>query len=332
MRDILLFFLVLFTTALQAQNYVPEKDNDKIKINFAVPLKAYAFNLADVQLKPGSPFYHAMQKDAAYLLSISPDRLLYRFYKNAGLPVRDSVYGGWESDGLSGHTLGHYLSACAMMYASTGDTQFSSRTSYLITELGRCQDARKSGYIGAIPNEDSLFGKLSRGEIKSGGFDLNGGWSPWYTVHKVMAGLVDVYLYCNSQKALDEAKGMADWTYNTINHLTDEQRNKMLQCEYGGMNDVLANIYAITGDEKYLQLSYKFYDQFVMEPLSKMIDPLPGKHSNTQVPKAIGAARQFELTGNNREEVIASFFWSTMVTHHTYANGGNSNYEYCGAE
>src|SRR5690606_25536324 len=125
-------------------------------------------------------------------------------------------------------------------------------------------------------------------------------------------------------------KGMSDWTYNTINHLTTEQLNKMLNCEYGGMNDVLANIYSITGEKKYLDLSYKFYDQFVMEPLSRQIDPMPGKHSNTQVPEAIGSARLYELTVSHRDHTIASFFWNTMVNHHSYVIGGNSNYEYCG--
>ena len=145
-----------------------------------------------------------------------------------------------------------------------------------------------------------------------------------------MAGLVDAYLYCNNKKALEIAKGMADWTWQTIAHLPDSSRQKMLRCEYGGMNEVLANIYAITGDKKYLNLSYLFFDDFVMKPLSQGIDPLPGKHSNTNVPKALGSARQFELTGNRNDSMIAAFFWHTMVEHHSYVIGGNSNYEYCG--
>jgi len=196
-----------------------------------------------------SPFKHAMDIDGAYILSLSADKLLNRFYKNSGLQPKDSAYGGWESEGLSGHTLGHYLSACSMMYASTGDVRYKQRIDYIVDELVKCQVARKTGYIGAIPKEDSIFYKVQRGEIKSGGFDLNGGWSPWYTVHKVMAGLVDAYLYCDNNKALDAVVKMADWTGEILNPLNNEQRQKMLKCEFGGMNDVLANIYAITGNK-----------------------------------------------------------------------------------
>jgi DUF1680 family protein len=330
MKKILCTLAVLYSCFIGiAQSYVPEKKNAKIKVQPVVQVKAFAFPLSDVKLLQ-SPFAKAMQLDSAYLLSLSADRLLYRFYKNAGLPVKDSVYGGWESLDLSGHTLGHYLSAASMMYMSTGNVEFKKRIDYIVNELERCQLARKTGYIGAIPKEDSIFGKVAKGEIKSSGFDLNGGWSPWYTVHKVMAGLCDAYLYGNSSKALKLVTGMADWTYNTVNHLPDSSRLKMLNCEYGGMNDVLANIYSFTGNKKYLDLSYKFYDEFVMGKLAQRIDPLPGKHSNTNVPKAIGSARQYELTGNKNDQTIASFFWETMVHNHSYVIGGNSNYEYCG--
>src|SRR5688572_27519786 len=313
-----------------SQNYVHERSNPRVKVKPVVALKAYAFNLRDVTLLEGSPFKNAMNKDAAYLLEVEPDRLLHRFYKNAHLRVKDSVYGGWESEGLSGHTMGHFLSALSMMYASTGDKRFKQRVDYIVNELEKCQKARKTGYIGAIPDEDTLFAKVARGDIKSSGFDLNGGWSPWYTVHKIMAGLLDAYLYCDNKKALKLVTGMAEWTYNTINHLTQEQLDKMLRCEFGGMNDVLANLYRVTGNKKWLNLSYRFFDNFVMEPLSKKIDPMPGKHSNTQVPKAIGCAAQYAVTGNQRDKTIASFFWTTMVDHHSYVIGGNSNYEYCG--
>ena len=326
----LLYTLCVLSSVLFAQSYVPELGNRKIKIQPVAGINAYAFNLQDVRLLDGSPFKNAMDKDVAYLLEVEPSRLLFRFYQNAGLPTNGAVYGGWESAGLSGHTLGHYLSACSMMYASTGDKRFKNNVDYIVTELEKCQQARKSGYVGAIPKEDSIFGKVARGDIKTGGFDLNGGWSPWYTVHKVMAGLVDAYLYCDNAKALTIVTGMADWTANTIKDLSAEQLQKMLTCEYGGMNDILANLYSITGNKKYLDLSYKFYDDFVMKPLSQGIDPMAGKHSNTNVPKAIGSARQYELTGNKSDKKIASYFWDIMVHNYTYVIGGNSNYEYCG--
>lgn len=334
MKNISIFTLTICLCVqplfLLAQSYVPAAKEPKVKVKPAISLKAFGFPLEDVRILPGSPFYNAMEKDAAYLLKIESDRLLHRFHANAGLPTKAAVYGGWESEGLSGHTLGHYLSACALMYASNKDSRFKERVDYLVQELARCQEARKTGYVGAIPKEDSIFAQVARGDIRSSGFDLNGGWSPWYTIHKVMAGLADAYLYTHNDQALQVLKGMSDWTGKVVNGLNEEQRQKMLKCEYGGMNEILANVYAFTGEKKYLDLSYKFFDDFVMEPLAKKVDPLPGKHSNTNVPKAIGSARQYELTGNERDHTIASFFWETMVHNHTYVIGGNSNYEYCG--
>lgn len=321
----------LWAASSTAQSYAPQKTDAKFKVKPVVGMQAYAFDLHDVKLLGSSPFRNAMDKDSAYLLSIDPDRLLARFYEHADLPTKGEAYGGWESSGLSGHTLGHYLSACSMMYVSTGDKAFKDKVDYLVAQLARCQEARKTGYVGGIPEEDSIFGKVARGQIKTGGFDLNGGWSPWYTVHKIMAGLLDAYLYTDNQQALKVDIGLADWTAATLKNLDTAQLQRMLKCEYGGMNDVLANIYSITGNKKYLDLSYKFYDDFVMKPLSEKIDPMTGKHSNTNVPKAIGSARQYELTGNKGDSTIADFFWDIMVHQRTYVIGGNSNYEYCGA-
>lgn len=323
-------FLLMLALTVHAQSYVPEFKNARVMVSPVAPIKTYAFNLKDVKLLDGSAFKNAMEKDAAYLLVIEPDRLLYRFYKNAGLPTKGDIYGGWESEGLSGHTLGHYLSACSLFFSNTGNVEFKNRVDYIVSELARCQQARKTGYIGGIPNEDTLWAKVSRGEIRSGGFDLNGAWSPWYTVHKVMAGLVDAYLYCDNQQALKVVTGMADWTEMVMKNLTEEQRLRMLNCEYGGMQDVLVNIYSITGNKKYLDLSYKFDDEFIMGQLAKGIDPLTGKHSNTNVPKAIGAARRFELTNSVKDHKIATFFWQILALHQAYVIGGNSNYEYLG--
>jgi DUF1680 family protein len=217
-----------------------------------------------------------------------------------------------------------------MFYSNTGNVEFKNRVDYIVSELARCQQARKTGYVGGIPNEDTLWAKVSGGEIRSGGFDLNGAWSPWYTVHKVMAGLVDAYLYCDSQQALKVVTGIADWAEMVMKNLTANQRLTMLNCEYGGMQDVLVNIYSISGNKKYLDLSYKFDDEFIMGQLAKGIDPMPGKHSNTNVPKAIGAARRYELTNNQTDHKIATFFWQIMALHQAYVIGGNSNYEYLG--
>lgn len=314
------------------QSIVCEQNNKLIKVKPLTQVAAYAFDLRDVKLSQGSPFSHARSMDSAFLAIINPYRLLTRFYINAGMTPKDSLYGGWENSGLSGHTLGHYLSAASMMYASTGSLKLKANIDILIHELHDIQIKRKSGYLGGFPLEDTVFKRVKRGVIVSSGFDLNGGWSPWYTVHKIMSGLCDAYLYANHKDALTEVTRMADWVDETVSGLSDSLRLKMLNCEYGGMNEVLANIYSLTGNKKYLKLSYKFYDEFVMGQLAKGIDPLPGKHSNTNVPKAIGSARQYELTGQRRDKDIASNFWNYMVHHHSYSIGGNSNYEYCGDE
>lgn len=334
-RDVAICFMTgclcfLYTHMAKAQTYVPDQgESGAMNVKPATPIQAYAFDLKDVRLL-NSPFKEAMEADLKYLLELSPDRFLAHFRTHAGLPAKDSVYGGWESEGLAGHSLGHYLSACSMAYASTGDTAFLHRVQYIVSELALCQQKRGTGYVGAIPNEDSIFGKVARGEIESKGFDLNGGWSPWYTVHKIMAGLLDAYIYCHLPQALEVEKGMADWTYHTVKNLTEAQMQKMLICEYGGMNEVLANTYAITGDPKYLQLAYRFYDHRILDSLAMGKDILPGKHSNTQIPKIIGCARIYELTNDKHMNAIAKFFWRDVVYHHTYAPGGNGNYEYFG--
>jgi len=331
MNKLLKYSLVLFcgltTVSAHAQSYVPEWNDARIKVKPQVPIKAYSFDLKDVKLLPG-PFKQAMEADAAYLLAIEPDRLLAAFRAHSGLQPKGKMYGGWESSGLAGHSLGHYLSAISMHYASTRETEFLKRVNYIVSQLNECQVARKTGYIGAIPKEDTIWAEVAKGDIRSHGFDLNGGWSPWYTVHKVMAGLLDAYLYCGNTQALQVCKGMANWTGETIKNLDDEKLQKMMLCEYGGMTEVLANLYAITGDKKYLALSYKFYDKRILDPLAKKEDILPGKHSNTQIPKIIASARRYELTGDANDKAIADFFWETVVNNHSYATGGNSNYEY----
>ena len=326
---LVLLLLMVNVNITAAQSYLPEWNDPRIKVKPVVPVKAYAFNLNDVRLLDG-PFKDAMMADEKYLLSINPDRLLSGFRSHSGLKPKGELYEGWESSGLAGHTLGHYLSALSMNYASTGDTAFFKRINYIVNQLDECQQARKSGYIGAIPKEDSIWALVAQGKIRSRGFDLNGGWSPWYTVHKVMAGLLDAYLYAGNMKALSISEKLAGWTGETIKNLDDNKLQQMLFCEYGGMAETLANLYAITGDEKYLALSYKFYDKRILDPLSRDEDILPGKHSNTQIPKIIASARRYELTGDKKDQEISRFFWSAVTGNHSYATGGNSNYEYLG--
>lgn len=324
------FCLLLFVFTIEGatgQTYVPDENNPRVKVKPRVAVTAYPFSFREVSLLP-SEFTAARDADIRYLLKIEPDRLLSQFRSHAGLKPKADKYGGWESEGLAGHTLGHYLSACAIEYAVSGNEAFLKRVNYIVDELRECQVARKTGYVGAIPREDSVFLEVSQGQIRSRGFDLNGSWSPWYTIHKVMAGLLDAYLYCNNQKAIEVEQGMADWAGKTLSNLTDEQIQKMLLCEYGGMNEVLVNTYAFTGNKKYLELSYKFHDKVVLDSLAHRVDVLPGRHSNTQIPKVIGTVRRYQLTGDKNDYVIGEFFWRTVVNHHSYAPGGNSNYEY----
>lgn len=323
----LMMAALLCTLSANAQSYVPRLNDTRMTVKNAVPIKAYAFRLSEVSLLE-SPFKTAMKADVSYLLKIESDRLLAGFRSNAGLPEKAKKYGGWESDGLAGHSLGHYLSAISFQYASGRDPELLKRINYIVDELVICQQARKTGYIGAIPNEDTIWARVAKGDIETRGFDLNGGWAPWYTVHKIMAGLLDAYLYAGNAKALTAAKGLARWTSATINHLSEEQIQKMLICEYGGMAETLVNLYAITSEKPYLDLSYKFYDKRVLDPLSEQKDILPGKHSNTQIPKIIASARRYQLTGDKKDLAIADFFWNTVVNHHSYVTGGNSNYEY----
>lgn len=323
--------LFMLCTALQGigQSYVPEWNNKMIKVKDKTPLKAYAFYLGDVKLLP-SEFTKAMDISVSYLMKLDPDRFLSDFRAHAGLKPKAEKYGGWESSGLAGHSLGHYLSALALHYAATGDAESLRRVNYMVDELDECQLARKTGYIGAIPNEDSMWAEVAKGNINSRGFDLNGAWSPWYTYHKILAGALDAYLYCNNAKALKIAEKMGDWTGNEIAGLNDSLMQKMMITEYGGMSDALVNLYALTGNKKYLDLSYRFYDRRILDSLASGKDILPGKHSNTQIPKIIGSARRYQLTGDIKDFDIADFFWNTVTRHHSYATGGNSNYEYFG--
>ncbi|HEY3412551.1 MAG TPA: beta-L-arabinofuranosidase domain-containing protein [Armatimonadota bacterium] len=319
--------LSLWTLCPRLQAVVPVYHQTKMEVANKVHAQVYSFELSDVRLLAG-PFKHAQDLDAAYLLRIEPDRLLSRFRVNAGLKPKGESYGGWESQGISGHTLGHYLSACSLMYASTGDTRFKERVRYIVSELAACQKAGGDGFIGGMPNAREIFAKVAAGAISSAGFDLNGSWVPWYNEHKTFAGLIDAYLYTGSDEAKQVLVRLADWAWNTTKGLSDDEWQKMLAAEHGGMNDSLADVYALTGDPKYLDLSRKFYHRAVLDPLANREDRLTGLHANTQIPKVIGAARLYELTGEQKYDTIASFFWDVVTKERSYVIGGNSNNEH----
>jgi DUF1680 family protein len=295
-----------------------------------IPAKVKYFDLKDVRLLD-SPFKHAMDLNFEWMMELDADRLLSHFRKNAGLPPRAEAYDGWEAMGIAGHTLGHYLTALSQHYASTGDERCRERVDYIVNELDSCRIHFVNGFIGGMPGGDKVFKEVKKGIIRSKGFDLNGLWVPWYNEHKTMMGLSDAYLLTGNRKALEILTDLSGYLADVVKDLTHEQVQSMLACEYGGMNEAFAQVYALTGDRKYLDASYVFYQDRLQDRLAEGADVLPGLHANTQIPKIIGSARQYELTGNERDKRIASFFWHTLVHSHTYANGGNSMGEYLSA-
>jgi DUF1680 family protein len=297
------------------------------QVKEVVDLSAYQFPPEDVHLLAG-PFKDAMERDAHYLLSLDADRLLSGFRSEAGLKPKAAKYGGWEAQGIAGHTLGHYLSACSRMYLDTDNPEFLERVNYIVAQLAECQKANGDGYVAAIPDGKKVFAEIARGEVHARDFNLNGAWVPWYTIHKEFAGLIDAYRLCGCAQALDVATNFADWVDATTKNLTDAQWQQMLVCEQGGMNEAMAELYALTGNTNYLNLAEKFYHRAVMDPLAGNKDILDGLHSNMQIPKTIGAARLYELTGQTNYADIARFFWERVAQHRSYVIGGNGDNEH----
>jgi len=302
----------------------PEEGSEK------VDFKVLAFKPGDVKLLDG-PFMKATRLNEKILLAYEPDRFLAKFRSEAGLKPKAEHYHGWEDNTIAGHSLGHYLTGIVLMYHTTGNEEFLKRINYIVDELYECQQADGEGYIGAFPDGKRILEEeVAKGDIRSQGFNLNGIWVPYYTQHKVMDGLFHAYYYCNNKKALEINEKFADWLATVVKDLNDEQIQKMLHCEHGGINESLAELYACTGNEKYLQLSRVFHHKAILDSLSNGVDILKGKHANTQIPKFIGLARRYELTGNESDKKGALNFWDRIVYHHSYVTGGNGNHEYLG--
>ena len=288
------------------------------------------FPLQDVKLL-SSPFLQAQQTDLQYILALNPDRLLAPFLREAGLTPKAPSYTNWENTGLDGHIGGHYLSALSLMYASTGDTAVYHRLNYMLDELNRAQKAVGTGFIGGTPGSLQLWKEIKAGNIRAGGFDLNGKWVPLYNIHKTYAGLRDAYLYAGSDLARQMLVKLADWMLDITSNLSDQQIQDMLRSEHGGLNETFADIAEITGDKKYLELARRFSHQVILDPLIKDEDRLTGMHANTQIPKIIGYKRIADLSQNDKDWNHASdwdhatrFFWNTVVNHRSVCIGGNS--------
>ncbi|MCE9678509.1 glycoside hydrolase family 127 protein [Shewanella sp. AS1] len=289
----------------------------------ALALQPSPVPLQDVRITHG-PFLHAQQTDLHYLMVMDPERLLAPYRKEAGLPNTAENYPNWEDTGLDGHIGGHYLSALALMYASTGDKQVLERLNYMIEELSKCQQAHGNGYLGGVPNGAKLWQSLAQGDIRADLFTLNDAWVPWYNVHKVFAGLKDAYIYTGNQQAKKMMVLFSDWMLELSKNLSDQQLQLMLRTEYGGLNETLADVYDITGNQAYLTLAKRYTDLSLLNPLLEQKDALTGLHANTQIPKIVGVARIAQLENNKAWHDSADFFWQTIVNHRTVSIGGNS--------
>lgn len=294
--------------------------------------------LGAVRLRP-SDYATAVEVNRGYLRRLQPDRLLHNVRKYAGLEPKAEIYGGWESDTIAGHTLGHYMTALVLMWQATGDTEMRRRADYIVEEIAGAQAKRGNGYVGALGRKrkdgtivdgEEIFAEITRGDIRSGGFDLNGSWSPFYTVHKLFAGLLDIHAGWANAKALKVAEGLGGYFENVVAKLTPAQTQEVLNCEYGGMNESYAELYARTGNPRWLRMANAFYDKRVLDPLVAGEDRLANFHANTQVPKLVGFARIHEVApaGDPAKARAARFFWDRVTQHHSYVIGGNADREY----
>ena len=273
------------------------------------------FSMTQVRLLDGICKQQA-EINQSYLDSLKTDRLLHSFRLTAGLTSNATPYGGWEKPDceLRGHfNGGHYLSAVALAYAGAGNETLRTRGDTMVAELARCQKANGDGYLSAFPRTEFETLK-SLGKV----------WAPFYTLHKIMAGMVDMYIHTGNEQALACAEGMATWVGGYFRGVPEEQRQSMLRTEYGGMNEVLANLYGLTGKQQYLDTAHLFEQPAFLDPLAGHRDELRGLHANTHVPKIIGAARMYELTGERRYREIALYFLDEVLTQRSYVIGNTS--------
>jgi DUF1680 family protein len=318
--------LVCMSLVCEAQSHYPGQHAGKFVLQDKLTPAVYSFDLQDVRLLDGR-FKQNMEREETWLLSIDNNRLLHSFRTNAGMPSgleggysTGNRLGGWESLDceLRGHTTGHILSGLALLYASTNDAKYKLKADSLVKGLAEVQLAlNQDGYLSAFPQE--LINRNVRGERV---------WAPWYTLHKIFSGLIDQYLYCNNQQALDIAEKMGLWAYKKLQPLTAQQRTIMLRNEFGGINESFYNLYAITGKKEYKWLAEFFYHNEALDPLKEGKDILNNKHANTYIPKLLGLSRDYEIEGKGDGDSVAKFFWQTVVDRHTFATGSNSDKEH----
>ncbi len=280
--------------------------------------QASPFPMKNVRLQQGA-FSVAAEANRKYLKTLPPGRLLHTFRLTAGLPSSAEPLGDWEKPDceLRGHFAGgHYLSACALAFAGSGDEELKRNGDLMVAELAKCQAQHKNGYLSAFPQE--LFDRLRDGVNV---------WAPFYTIHKVMAGHLDMYTLAGNEQALDTVEKMAGWVRSWSDPLSEQQMERVLLVEYGGMGEVLASLYGVTGKAEYLHLAERFDKKGFFDPLAAHRDELKGLHVNTHVPQVIAAARLYEVTGDKRYWNIADYFWDEVTSERSYCTGGTSNFE-----
>lgn len=282
------------------------------------------FALGDVTLTSG-PFKAARDLNLRVLKEYDVDRLLAPFLIDAGLQPKGEPFPNWA--GLDGHVGGHYLSAMAINYAATGDEECRRRMEYMLSELKRCQQSNGDGYIGGIPNGKALWQDIRDGKVAS----IWRYWAPWYNIHKIFAGLRDAWLYGGSDEALDMFLRLCDWGISVTGNLTDEQMEQMLSNEFGGMDEIYADAYQITGDGRYLETARRFSHHWLLDSMEAHVDNLSNVHANTQIPKVVGYARIAETGRDGAYLDAAEFFWETVARKRSLALGGNSRREYFSA-
>lgn len=284
-----------------------------------------SFEMTEVKIK--DPYYlNAFYKNAEYLARLNPDRLLAGFKEIAGLEAKAERYDGWESTMIAGHTLGHYLTAISMTYKNSGDdielsNLFRERIDYIIDELEKCQLANGNGYLFATAERhfDIIEGRAS-GE----------NWVPWYTMHKIVVGLVDSYRYAENEKALELASNLGDWVYNRVAQWDENTQRRVLNVEYGGMNDAMYDLYKYTNNENHLIAAHQFDEISLFSQIAEGNDVLTNLHANTTIPKFTGALNRYRTLGEDELVylIAAEQFWDIVINNHTYVTGGNSQDEH----
>ena len=285
------------------------------------------FPLNNVKLT-GGVFKNAEDIDLKYILALNPDKLLAPYLIDAGLPVKAERYGNWESSGLDGHIGGHYLSALALMYASTGEKETKSRLDYMVNELARCQAQNGNGYVGGIPQGKVFWERIRKGDIDGSSFGLNNTWVPLYNIHKLFAGLYDAYHFGKNQQALKVLIGLSDWMIDLFSGLNDAQVEQVLKTEHGGLNEAFLDLYGVTANRKYLEAAVRLTQKAFLNPMMAHQDILTGLHANTQIPKIIGVEKISQVTRDAGWESASEYFWDNVANHRSVIFGGNSYREH----